>query len=186
MGAIQNFYELKQNGDIVELGDDDFDPTAYIDPTTGEQYQLPLGMPVILELVLDVWEWNELNINWNALIIPTYKVGDVVQVRQQGNFFYGVFGTVTAVSYSTGDYTILLDPPYNFTQNYAEADLLSTVQIYNLLTWGNIDFSNMLEIEWIINKNATQSGSPYNFQFRGAIADFYKLAHFLPMVRMGV
>ena len=180
LGAIQNFYELKQNGDIVELGDDDFDPTAYIDPTTGEQYQLPLGMPVILELVLDVWEWNELNINWNALIIPTYKVGDVVQVRQQGNFFYGVFGTVTAVSYSTGDYTILLDPPYNFTQNYAEADLLSTVQIYNLLTWGNIDFSNMLEIEWIINKNATQSGSPYNFQFRGAIADFYKLAHFLP------
>ena len=178
--AIGNFYELKQNGDILELGDDDFDPSAYIDPTTGQKYQLPLGMPVILELILDVWEWNELNINWNALIIPTYKVGDVVQVRQQGNFFYGVFGTVTAVSYSTGDYTILLDPPYNIPQNFAEADLLSSVQIYNLLTWENIDFSNAVEIEWIVNKNATQSGSPYNFQFRGAIADFYKLAHFLP------
>ena len=180
MGAIENFYELKQNGKILELGDDDFDPSAYIDPVTGSQYQLPLGMPVILELVLDVWEWNELNINWNALTIPTYKVGDVVQVRQLDNFFYGVFGTVTSASYSTGEYTVLLDPPYNVPQNFAEADLLSSIQTYNLLTWENIDFSNSVEIEWIVNKTTTQSGSPYNFEFRGPIASFYRLAHFLP------
>jgi hypothetical protein len=178
--AIENFYDLKQNGKIIELGDDDFDPNAYIDPVTGSTYQLPLGMPVILELVLDVWEWNELNINWNALIIPTYKVGDVVQVRQLDNFFYGVFGTVTSASYSTGEYTVLLDPPYNIPQNFAEADLLSSIQSYNLLTWENVDFSNAMEIEWIVNKSPTQNGSPYNFVFKGPIASFYKLAHFLP------
>jgi hypothetical protein len=49
-----------------------------------------------------------------------------------------------------------------------------------LLTWSNIDFSNYNEIEWIVEKPATQPGSPYYFQFRGVIMDYYKMAHFLP------
>jgi hypothetical protein len=38
----------------------------------------------------------------------------------------------------------------------------------------------MVDIEWIVNKPATQQGSPYNFQFRGSILDFYTLSHFVP------
>jgi hypothetical protein len=180
LGAIKNFYDLKQNGDIIELGDDRFDPVAYIDPNTGQPYQLPIGMPVILELILDRWQWNELNIDWNALIIPTFKVGDRVQFKNPNAFYDGLFGTVDAVSYSTGTYSVMLDPPYSFSVTVGEAELYSSIQIYNLLTWDVIDFSNMLEIEWILNKSATQNGTPYHFEFRGQITDFYKLAHFLP------
>jgi len=50
----------------------------------------------------------------------------------------------------------------------------------SILTWDNINFGNYNEIEWILNKNANSPGSPYNFQFRGYISDFYKLAHFVP------
>jgi hypothetical protein len=177
--AIQNFYNLKQNGKLVELGDGKYDPPAYIDPDTGETYQTPIGMPVILELLPDVWTWDEMNISWSSVIIPAFKVGDSVQVKAAGTYF-GVFGTVTAVNYSTGQYTIFLDPPYSTSVVFDEADLYSTNQQYLLLTWGNIDFSNMMEIEWILNKSATQSGTPYYFEFRGPIADFYKLAHFIP------
>ena len=181
LGAIKNFYDLKQNGEIIELGDDRFDPVAYIDPNTGQPYKLPIGMPVILELILDKWEWNELNIDWNALIIPTFKVGDKVQFKNAIAFYDGLFGTVEAVSYSTGTYDVRIDPPYSsIVVTVGEAELYSAIQIYNLLTWDVIDFSNMMEIEWILDKSPTQNGTPYHFEFRGSIIDFYKLAHFLP------
>jgi hypothetical protein len=171
--AISNFYELKQQGSIVELGDGKYDPPSFIDPTTGEPYKVPVGMPIILELITDVWTWDELNIDWSALLIPVFKIGDRVQQKSSG-----IFGTVTAVSYSTGVYTVLLDNSSSVTVD--ESDLFSSIQNYALLTWKNIDFSNLVEIEWIINKSATQEGSPYNFQFRGPVTDFYKLAHFVP------
>ena len=177
--AIDNFYYLKQNGQIVELGDGKYDPPAYIDPDTGLPYQVPIGMPVILELLPDVWTWDEMNISWSSVIIPAFKNGDSVQVKTAGTYF-GVYGTVTSVNYSTGQYTVFLDPPYNTSVIFDEADLYSTTQQYLLLTWGNVDFSNMMEIEWILNKSATQSGTPYYFEFRGSINDFYRLAHFIP------
>ncbi len=177
--AIDNFYYLKQNGQIVELGDGKYDPPAYIDPDTGLPYQVPIGMPVILELLPDVWTWDEMNISWSSVIIPAFKNGDSVQVKTAGTYF-GVYGTVTLVNYSTGQYTVFLDPPYNTSVIFDEADLYSTTQQYLLLTWGNVDFSNMMEIEWIINKSSTQSGTPYYFEFRGSINDFYRLAHFIP------
>ena len=177
--AIDNFYYLKQNGQIVELGDGKYDPPAYIDPDTGNTYQVPIGMPVILELIPDVWTWDEMNISWSSVIIPAFKIGDSVQVKTAGTYF-GVFGTVTTINYSTGQYGVFLDPPYSTTVNFDESDLYSTTQQYLLLTWGNVDFSNMMEIEWILNKSATQSGTPYYFEFRGSINDFYRLAHFIP------
>ncbi len=177
--AIENFYNLKQNGQIVELGDGKYDPPAYIDPDTGSAYQVPIGMPVILELIPDVWTWDEMNISWSSVIIPAFKIGDSVQVKSAGTYL-GSFGTVTSIVYSTGQYTVFLDPPFSTSVIFDEADLYSTVQQYLLLTWGNVDFSNMMEIEWILNKSATQSGTPYYFEFRGSINDFYKLAHFIP------
>lgn len=177
--AIENFYYLKQNGKILELGDGKYDPSAYVDPATGELYQTPLGMPVILELIPDIWTWDEMDTSWSSIIIPAFKTGDSVQIKSAGTYF-GVFGTVTAVNYSTGQYSVFLDPPYSTTVSFDESDLYSTNQQYLLLTWGNIDFSNMMEIEWILNKSATQSGTPYYFEFRGSIADFNKLAHFIP------
>lgn len=173
IGAISEFYTLKQNSDLVELGDGKYDPPAYIDPVTGLSYQTPIGMPIILELVRDVWSWDELNINWSSLLIPVFRVGDRVQYKPTG-----VYGSVTSVSYSTGQYTVLLDTSSTITVD--ESLLYSTIQNYSILNWKNIDFSNMVEIEWIINKPATQQGSPYNFQFRGPILDFYTLAHFVP------
>lgn len=173
INSIANFYDLKQQGQIVELGDDKFDPPAFIDPTTGQPYQVPVGMPIILELITDVWTWDELNIKWSGLLIPVFRIGD--RVKQKSS---GIFGTVTGVSYSTGVYTVLLDNSTVIVVD--ESELFSSIQNFALLTWKNIDFSNLVEIEWIINKPATQTGSPYNFQFRGSVVDFYKLAHFVP------
>jgi len=173
LNAITNFYDLKQNGELLELGDGKYDPPAYVDPTTGLTYDTPLGMPIVLELILDRWSWDELNINWSSLLTPVFKVGSRVLYKPTN-----IFGTVTAVSYSTGVYTIFLDN--STTVNTDEASLFSTIQNYSLLNWRNVDFSNMVDIEWIINKSATQQGSPYNFQFRGSILDFYTLAHFVP------
>ena len=171
--AIDKFYNLKQNGKIVELGDDRFDSPEYIDPLTGIPYETPVGMPIILELSTDRWEWNELNIDWDALLIPTYRPGDRVKVKSTG-----IFGTVRVVYYSTGEYEIALDN--STTAIFGETELFSTVQNYTILNWKNVDFSNMVEIEWLLNKSATQPGTPYNFAFRGSIVDYYKLAHFLP------
>ena len=173
ISAISEYYTLKQQGEIVELGDGKYDPPAYIDPVTGLLYQTPIGMPIILELIVDTWTWDELNINWSSLLIPVFKVGSRVQVKSTG-----IFGTVTAVSYSTGQYTVLLDT--SASNIYEEFELFSSIQNYSLLTWRNIDFSNMIDIEWIIDKPATQEGSPYHFEFRGSILDFYNLAHFIP------
>jgi hypothetical protein len=173
LNAITNFYDLKQNVKLLELGDGKYDPPAYIDPTTGLTYQTPLGMPIVLELILDRWSWDELNINWSSLLTPVFKVGSRVLYKPTNTF-----GTVTAVSYSTGVYTIFLDN--STTINTDEASLFSSIQNYSLLNWRNVDFSNMVDIEWIVNKPATQQGSPYNFQFRGSILDFYTLAHFVP------
>ena len=171
--AIANFYDLKQNGKILELGDGRFDPPSYIDPLTNKLYETPVGMPVILELSANRWEWNELNIDWDALLIPTYRPGDRVKVKSTG-----IFGTVKVVYYSIGEYQIALDN--STTAIFGETELYSTVQNYTMLNWKNVDFSNMMEIEWIVNKPATQPGTPYHFAFRGSIVDYYKLAHFLP------
>jgi hypothetical protein len=173
LNAISNFYDLKQNGELLELGDGKYDPPAYIDPVTGLTYETPVGMPIVLELILDRWSWDELNINWSSLLTPVFKVGSRVLYKPTN-----IFGTVTAVSYSTGVYTIFLDN--STTVNTDESSLFSSIQNYSLLNWGNVDFSNMVDIEWIVNKPATQQGSPYNFQFRGSILDFYTLAHFVP------
>lgn len=173
IGAISEFYTLKQQGEIVSLGDGKYDPPAYIDPITGLPYKTPIGMPIILELIVDTWLWDELNLNWSSILIPVFKVDDRVLVKATN-----IFGTVTAVSYSTGKYTVFLDT--NITAIYDEAELFSSIQNYSLLTWDNIDFSNMVEIEWIVDKSPAQQGSPYHFEFRGPILDFYKLAHFVP------
>ena len=177
--AISNFYYLKQQGEIQELGDGKFDPPAYIDPSTGQPYKVPIGMPLILELIIDRWTWDELNINWSAVILPVFSVGDRVQVKKSSSPSYQEFGQVVGVSYSTGVYEILLDgsPTTSF---FDESDLFAPFQIYGIMTWGNIDFSNMVEIEWIIQKPTTQEGSPYYFEYRGPILDFYQLAHFVP------
>jgi hypothetical protein len=173
LNAISNFYDLKQNGELLELGDGKYDPPAYIDPTTGLTYKTPIGMPIILELILDRWTWDELNINWSSLLIPVFKVGSRVLYKPTN-----IYGSVTSVNYSTGIYDLLLDNSTTVTTD--ESSLFSSIQNYSLLNWKNVDFSNMVEIEWIINKPATQQGSPYNFQFRGPILDFYNLAHFVP------
>jgi hypothetical protein len=172
--SIENFYNLKQNGEIIELGDGIYDPPAYIDPITGQLYEVPIGMPVILEMFPDRWEWDELNINWDGLLIPVFSMGDRVFVK-----ILEIFGTVVAVNYSGGTYDVLLDG-FAVVVTYGENDLFSSKQNFSILNWKNIDFSNIFEIEWIIDKITTESGSPYHFEFRGSIVDFYKLAHFIP------
>lgn len=132
--AISNFYTLKQNGQIVEFQDSKWDPEQFIDPATGLPWENPIGMPIVLEYDLDVWEWNEMDVNWDSLYSP---------------YTLGVTGSI---------------PPNS----------------NSILTWGNINFGNYNEIEWIVNKNPNSPGSPYNFNFRGYISDFYKLAHFVP------
>ena len=157
--SISSFYDLKQQGLIKELGDGKYDPPSYTDPVTGLPYKTPLGMPIILELILDRWTWDHLNLTWNSIIIPIFKKGDRVRVKNPDNFANGYYGTVTAVYYAEGTVDVLLDY-FNVTQKYGESELFAPFQVYCILNWGNIDFSNMVEIEWIIDKSPTQTGSP--------------------------
>jgi hypothetical protein len=192
--AISNFYTLKENGKIKSLEDGTYDPVAYIDPFTNEPYVNPIGMPVILETVLDQWMWDEMGVSWNKLTLPTFSPGDLVDVKTyqdpSGPFYgpTGPTGTTGGVgaqivgqtgAYENQTYEVILSS--NLSTAYLTANLLtSVIQDNQLLTWSNIDFSTYVEVEWIIEKTATQAGSPYYFRKRGLIMDYYNLSHFLP------
>ena len=249
ISAIGEFYYLKQQGEIKELGDEKYDPPAFINPSTGLPYKTPIGMPLILELILDRWSWDELNINWSAVNLPSFKTGDRVRVKTLApslavdissgsitqvyidgsglgysatpsitlsggggggailtpvitgsritsviitspgsGYTYspivsvsapeGVFGTVVNTNYSVGTYDVLLDSGSSAT--FDSSELFAPSQEYGMLNWKNIDFSNMVDIEWAIDKIPTEKGSPYHFEFSGPVIDFYKLAHFVP------
>lgn len=250
--SINEFYTLKQEGKIQLLGDGKYDPPSYIDPTTALPYQVPIGTPLVLELEIDRWTWDELNISWTGINLPTFKVGDQVQIKaipasltagitggtitsvtinnsglgfssvpnitvtggggvgavlipvisgtkitsitiSSGGSGYtssptltidspsGDFGTIVSANYSSGTYGVLLSSTL-LTSTFEAFELYSPNQLYGLMNWDNIDFSNSVEIEWIINKDSTQTGSPYNFEFRGSIVNYYHLAHFIPFV----
>ena len=190
--AISNFYYLKENGQIKSLGDGTSDPVEFIDPTTGQTYKNPLGMPVILEAVLDNWIWDEMGVSWSSLKLPEFKIGDLVNIKNfqepEGPFYGptgptgvtgGGGGQIVNTFYDTQTYTVKLSSTLTNTDLTVNL-LTSAIQEMQLLTWSNIDFSNYNEIEWIVEKPATQPGSPYYFKYRGVIMDYYKMAHFLP------
>ena len=250
INSINQFYELKQEGKIQFLGDGKYDPPSYVDPSSNLEYKVPIGTPLVLELEVDRWTWDEMNFSWSGINLPSFKVGDRVEIKPQTasltagitggtigsvtldsqglgyssvplititggggagavlipvitgskvtsvtifsagsgytsspnltiGFPSGDSGTVTNVNYSIGTYDVLLDSD-GLVYSFEGFELSSSSQNYSLMNWKNIDFSNDLEIEWIINKDATQDGSPYNFEFRGSVIDFNKLAHFIP------
>ncbi len=72
LDAISNFYYIKENGMLENLGDGLADPIAFFNPVTGEPYQNPIGMPVILELQVDRWVWDEMGQNWDSLNLPSF------------------------------------------------------------------------------------------------------------------
>jgi hypothetical protein len=182
--AISNFYYLKENGQIKSLGDGTYDPVEFIDPATGQTYKNPIGMPIILETVLDVWVWDEMGVSWSSLNLPEFKVGDLVdiktfQVPGTTGTTGGGGGQIVNTFFDSQTYTVKLSS--TLTNADLTVNLLtSAIQEMQLLTWSNIDFSNYNEVEWIVEKPATQPGSPYYFQYRGFIMDYYKMAHFLP------
>ena len=196
--AISNFYYLKENGQIKSLGDGTTDPVEFIDPATGQPYQNPIGMPIVLEAILDDWIWDEMGVSWSSLNLPEFKTGDLVNIKTfQDPYgpFYGPTGPtgvtgwtgttgggggqIVNAFYDTQTYTVKLSSTLTNT-NLTVNLLTSAIQEMQLLTWANINFSNYNEVEWIVEKPATQPGSPYYFGYRGAIMDYYKLAHFLP------
>ena len=179
ISAIDKFYKLKQEGKIKYLGDSGFNIDPYIDPSTGLVYTNPLGMPVILEILPDRWVWDEFKIAWSVISLPIFSMGNRVTIKNPNSVHYGDSGTVVDVDYANGLYTVDLDSsPTDIV--FFESDLFSSSQQYGTTSWDNIDFSNLVDVEWIINKKSTQPGSPYNFKFQGSIVDFYRLAHFLP------
>ena len=181
--AISNWYQQKENGNLKKLGDGIQDPNPLVDPISGQPYQNPLGMPVVLELLTDIWLWSEMSMSWSSLTLPLFNVGDYALVRQYQDFLTfgltgGYYGTVTSINYATGEYTLLKDIGGSVT--VGGELLVSPIQEYLMLTWANIDFSNMFEIEWIIQKLPTEPGLPYYYEFRGNILGYYKFSHFLP------
>jgi hypothetical protein len=250
INSINEFYDLKQQGKIQLLGDGRYDPPSYQDPSTNTPYKVPIGTPLVLELEIDRWTWDEMNFLWSSINLPSFKIGDSVSIKPKiasltagitggsissvtinfaglgyssvpnisitggggagagliavisgteitsitivsGGSGYtssptltidspsGDSGTVVGVNYSNGTYDVLLSST-GLVHNFEGFEISSSSQSYNLMTWRNIDFSNDVEIEWVINKDSTQDGSPYNFEFRGSIVDFNKLAHFIP------
>ena len=80
----------------------------------------------------------------------------------------GWYGTVVDANFSTGEYTI--EPAAGGSNVILGGELLiSPSQEYLLSTWQNIDFSNMIEIEWVVSKIPSETGIPYYFEFRGSI-----------------
>ncbi len=63
LSAINNFYELKMDGDIINLGDN----------LNSQDCGVPIGMPVVLELDVDTWDWNEMGMSWDSLILPQFS-----------------------------------------------------------------------------------------------------------------
>lgn len=182
--AISNFYDLKKKGQIKSLGDGTYDPVEFIDPITQEPYKNPIGMPLILEAILDRWIWDEMGVNWNGLTMPTFSPGDLVNVKVYEDI-NGVTGGVGAQivgpfgNFSDQIYEVILSS--NLSTAFLSANLLvSTIQETQLMTWENVDFSTYVEIEWIVEKPSTQPGTPYYFKKRGLIMEFFKLSHFLP------
>jgi hypothetical protein len=250
INSINEFYTLKQEGKIQLLGDGKYDPPSYVDPTTNLLYKNPIGTPTVLELELDRWTWDEMNFSWSGINLPTFKVGDFVEIKPltssltagitggvitsvtingeglgyssvpiitvtggggvgavlvpvitgtritsitilSGGSGYtsspslsisspsGDSGSVVSTNYVNGTYDVLLSSN-SLVYTFEGFELFSGNQEYGFMNWKNIDFSNLVEIEWIINKDATQSGTPYNFVFRGPVTEFYQLAHFIP------
>jgi hypothetical protein len=70
--AISNFYYFKENGLLKFLGDSAQDPIQFIDPSTGETYANPIGMPLILEFLVDRWIWDEMGQSWDSMSLPTF------------------------------------------------------------------------------------------------------------------
>lgn len=70
--AIANFYYFKENGELKFLGDSLQDPLQFVDPTTGQLYVNPIGMPLILELMVDRWVWDEMGQSWTSMSLPTF------------------------------------------------------------------------------------------------------------------
>jgi len=60
--AINNFYELKMDGNIINLGDN----------LNSANCDVPVGMPVVLELDVDTWDWNEMGMSWDSLVLPQF------------------------------------------------------------------------------------------------------------------
>ncbi len=181
--AISKWYQEKENGNLKKLGDGIQDPNPLVDPISGEPYRNPLGMPVVLELLTDIWLWDEMGVNWSSLTLPIFNVGDYVLVRQYqdvstNGLTGGYYGTITATNYTLGEYTLNKDTGGSVT--VGGEVLISPIQEYLMLTWQNIDFSNMVEVQWIIQKLPTEPGLPYYYEFRGSVLDYYKFAHFLP------
>lgn len=199
LDSIANFYYLKENGKIKSLGDGTSDPVDYIEPATGLPYQNPIGMPAILETVLDIWVWDEMGVSWNSLKLPDFKVGDLVNIKSfqypDGPFYGpsgptglpggnpgvtgGGGGQIVNAYYDIQTYTVKLSSTLT-NENLTVNLLTSTIQDLQLLSWDNIDFSTYNEVEWIVEKTATQPGTPYYFRKRGYIMDFHRLAHFFP------
>lgn len=182
--SIENFYRKKQDREIKDLGDIRYDPSSFIDPKTGKVLPPPIGMPVIFTLNLDEVKWDDLDVTWNSLQIPILKKGEIVTVQGDdslGDFSYmDEIGKIIDVDYTTGIYEVLLNS--SIIRFFGESSLFSSKQRFSLLNWDNIDFSNYLEIEWIITKDTEQEGIPYEFSFKGPIMEFYKYPHFLPYV----
>jgi hypothetical protein len=182
--AISDFYQLKENGQIQKLGDGLQDPPR-LDPSTGSTYVNPLGMPVVLELLTDIWTWEEMGNNWSSLTLPVARIGDIVFVREyqipDGGLTGGVYGEVTSIDYSNGEYTVEIVNTA-LTVDVGAESIVAPYQEFMLLTWANLDFSNMIEIEWIISKMPSDPGLPYSYEFRGDILSYYKFATFLPFV----
>lgn len=70
--AISNFYYFKENGQLQFLGDSNQDGIQFIDPIVGGPYINPIGMPLILELMIDRWVWDEMGQSWTSMSLPTF------------------------------------------------------------------------------------------------------------------
>lgn len=68
--AISNFYTKKMNGEIKNLGDNISTSLPV------EDCGVDIGMPVVLELLPDTWDWDEMGMSWDSLELPAFTLSD--------------------------------------------------------------------------------------------------------------
>jgi len=114
--AIKSFYEDIKKGAMPKfLGDGDYDPPSYKLFSTGTEYVLPAGFPVIIKNNTFDLSWNEISGSWTSL--DTTITTTPLEIASYTSTTVSNPGTPAQTVYSTDTITLSTTFPQSITIN---------------------------------------------------------------------